>query len=244
MDVPPAAEFLFELKPEEFTTERDRLAKELKKSGEDEEAAAVKALKRPTVTAYALNLVARRYGGLIENVLAAGERMRTATSRGKMDEAKAERQKAIAEITSQAAGLMAEEDRPVTAQVREKITETLLAAATDDETRDSLKSGTLLKEAVPSGFGGPIASFEPESGDDAARKLRERAAKLRADAEAKFAEAKKALADSERAMREAKELEEASTAAKERSEKLGNIARRTEELAKAKLSEAEELENR
>ncbi|HEX2179636.1 MAG TPA: hypothetical protein VHL54_09010 [Actinomycetota bacterium] len=244
MDVPPAAEFLFELKPEEFTAERDRLAKELKKSGDDEQAAAVKALKRPSVTAYALNRVSRRYRELIDDVLAAGERMRTATSRGKMDEAKADRQKAIAEIASQAAELLAEEDRPVTAQVREKITETLLAAAIDDGTRESLKSGTLLKEAVPSGFGGPITAFEPESGDDASRKLRERAARLRAEAEAKFAEAKKALADSERALREAKELEEASAAAKERSQKLGNIARKTEELAKAKLSEAEELENR
>lgn len=244
MDVSPAAEFLFELKPEAFTAERDRLAKELKKSGDDEESAAVKALKRPSVTAYALNLVARRHGKLIEDLLDAGERMRTATSRGKMDEAKADRQKAIALITGQAAELMGEEDRPVTAQVREKITETLLAAATDDETRESLKSGTLLKEAVSSGFGGAVTSFEPESGDDASRKLRERAAKLRAEADAKFAEAKKALADSERALREARELEEASAAAKERSQKLGNIARKTEELAKAKLSEAQELENR
>jgi hypothetical protein len=244
MDVPPAADFLFELRPEEFTAERDRLAKELKSSGSDDEAAAVKALKRPSVPAHALNLVARRHGDLVEGLLEADQRMRTAGSRSRMDEAKADRQKAISAIVAKASELMGEEDRPVTAQVREKITESLLAASTDDETRESLKSGTLLKEAVPSGFGGPITAFEPESGDDASRKLRERAAKLRAEADAKFAEAKKALADSERALREARELEEASAAAKERSQKLGNIARRSEELAKEKLSEAEELESR
>ncbi len=244
MDVPENAEPLFELKPEEFTAERDRIAKELRKSGDEEGASAVKSLKRPSVAAYALNLVARRHADLVKALLDADERLRTAASRGKMDEAKADRQKAISAITGRAAELLEGEDRPVTAQVREKLTESLLAVATDDETRERFKAGTLLKEATPSGFGGPVTSFEPDSGDDASRKLRERAAKLRADAEAKFAEAKKALADSERALKEAKELEEASAAARERSQKLGNIARKSEEQAKARLSEAQELENR
>jgi len=244
MKLPEAAEPLFELAPEEFTAERDRIAKEMKKQGEDEASAQVKALKRPSVTAYALNLVSRRHPDLVEAMLEADEQLRTAKSRTDMDKAKADRQKAIAAISGKATSLLADQDRPVTAQVKERLTETLLAVATDDETRELLKSGHLLKEAEAGGFGGPVTAFDAAPPDDDNRKIRERSSKIRAEGEAKLAEAKKAKADSERALHESKELAEASAAAKERAGKLANIAKKAEELGRAKLAEADELENR
>lgn len=244
MNLPKAAEPLFELEPEEFTAERDRIAKELKRQGEDEASGRVKALKRPSVTAYALNLVSRRHPDLVKALLEADEQLRTAKSRTDMDQAKASRQKAISAISAKAASLLAGQDRPVTAQVKERLTETLLAVATDDETRERLGSGHLLKEAEAGGFGGPVAAFDAAPPDDDNRRIRERASKIRAEGEAKLSEAKKAKADSERALHESKELAEASAAAKERAGKLANIARKAEELGRAKLAEAEELENR
>lgn len=244
MNLPEAAEPLFELPPEDFTAERDRIAKELKKQGEEEASGRVKALKRPSVTAYALNLVARRHPDLVEAMLEADERLRTAKSRTDMDEAKADRQKAISAISGKATSLMADQDRPVTAQVKERLTETLLAVATDDGTRERLKTGHLLKEAEAGGFGGPVTAFDSAPAGDDDRKIRERATKIRSEAEAKLAEAKKAKADSERALHESKELAEAAAAAKERAGKLANIAKKAEEQGRAKLAEAEELENR
>src|SRR3954465_10282043 len=51
---------LFGVDPAEFVAQRDQLARELKAAGEKDEAAAVKALRRPTVSIWALNQVARR----------------------------------------------------------------------------------------------------------------------------------------------------------------------------------------
>ena len=244
MTVPEAAANLFELPPEEFTAERDRIAKQLKSSGDAQGATVVKALKRPSVAAYALNLVSRRHPNLIADLMEAGERLGSATSRKAMEEAKADRQTAIAAITARATSLLAEQDRPVTAQVREKLTETLLAAATDEDTRASLQAGQLLKEAVPGGFGVPLATFDPGDGKREERRTSDRAERLRAEADAKLAEARRASAESAKAMRECEELEKAAAAARERAEKLENIARKAEETALAKIAEAAELEER
>ncbi|HEX2149343.1 MAG TPA: hypothetical protein VHI31_04105 [Actinomycetota bacterium] len=244
MNVPDSAEPLFELPPEEFTAERDRIAKELKKQGDDDAAASVKALKRPSVTAYALNLVSRKDPGLIEALLDADQSLRTAKSRAEMDSAKAERQKAISSISGKATDLLSAQERPVTAQVRERLTETLLAVATDDATRELLRTGRLLKEAEAGGFGGPVTAFESAPPGDDDGRISERASKLRSEAEGKLAEAKKAKSDSERAAHEAKELAEAAAAAEERARKLMNLARKAEELGNSKMAEADELESR
>lgn len=244
MNVPEPAESLFELAPEKFTAERDRIARDLKKQGDDDAAAEVKALKKPSITAYALNLVARRHSDLVDGLLEADEKLRTARSRTDMDTAKGARQQAISSITGKAVSLLEEQDRPVTSQVRERLTETLLAVATDDAARERLKAGRLLKEAEGGGFGGPIAAFDESPADDRQRKLKERVSKIRADGETKLAEAKKARGDSEKALHEAEELAEASAAARDRAGKLANIAKKAEQVGKAKLAEAEELENR
>ena len=204
----------------------------------------MKALKRPSVAAYGLNIVARGHPDLITDLIDAGERLGAATSRKAMEEAKADRQAAIGAITTQAASLLEGQDRPVSAQVREKLTETLLAAATDEETRERLKAGQLLKEAVPGGFGESVVAFAPEVEEGEHRRTSDRVGKLKAEADVKLAEARKAAAESMRAMRESEELEKAAAAARERAEKLDNIARRAEELAKIKIAEAAELQER
>lgn len=244
MTLPQPADRLFEISPEEFTAERDRIAKELKKQGESGAAAEVKALKRPSITAYALNVVARKDPDLVGSLLEADERLRTAKSRAEMDGAKTGRQKAISAISGRAVLVLTEQGRPVTAQVRERLTETLLAVATDDRTRELLRRGRLLKEAEAGGFGGPIAAFEAVEPDEEHRKAGRRVSRLRAEAEAKLAEAKKARADSDRARHEAGELAEAAAAANERAGKLASLARKAEEVGRSKLAEAEDLENR
>jgi hypothetical protein len=76
---PREADDLFGLRPEEFTSARNVLAKRLKSEGESQEAARVATLRRPTATAWALNQLARRQPGLVEAVMDAGEKLRQAT---------------------------------------------------------------------------------------------------------------------------------------------------------------------
>ena len=72
------ADDLYALPPGEFTRARDERAKALRKEGKREEADAVKALRKPTVAAWALNQLARRRAKDVERLLTAGEKLRAA----------------------------------------------------------------------------------------------------------------------------------------------------------------------
>src|SRR5207244_13193920 len=67
---------LFTLAPEEFVAARDELAKQLRADGNSDGAAQVKALRRPTVAAWAINQAARRHPEHVEDLLAAGRDLR------------------------------------------------------------------------------------------------------------------------------------------------------------------------
>jgi hypothetical protein len=56
----PVADDLYALPPGEFTRARDERAKGLRKEGRRDEADEVKALRKPTVAAWALNQLARQ----------------------------------------------------------------------------------------------------------------------------------------------------------------------------------------
>ena len=73
-----ASDELFGLAPEEFVAARDGLARRLKREGDAETAARVKALRRPTLSAWAVNQLARARGRELEPLLDAGERLRSA----------------------------------------------------------------------------------------------------------------------------------------------------------------------
>src|SRR3954451_1812554 len=73
-----AAEDLYGVPPGEFTHARDERAKELRREGERDAANAVKALRRPTVAAWALNQLTRRRRKDLDALLSAGEDLRAA----------------------------------------------------------------------------------------------------------------------------------------------------------------------
>ena len=70
------ADELYGLPLDEFTAARDALAKRLRAEKRREDADLVKALKRPSVAAGAINLAVRRHGA--DELLAAGEQLRAA----------------------------------------------------------------------------------------------------------------------------------------------------------------------
>src|SRR5438552_2297741 len=86
---------LYALDPGEFVAERDRLARELRDAGEREEADQVKSLRKPTVSAAAINQLTRRERREVDLLLDAGYRLREAQQRllagedpGSLDEAR------------------------------------------------------------------------------------------------------------------------------------------------------------
>jgi hypothetical protein len=166
--VEQAVEELYALLPVEFTRARDARAKELRK--EDREAAdAIKALRKPTVAAWALNQLARRRRKELGRLLEAGEELRAAQEellaggdRGAFQEAAAQERELVAELSAGAAALASEAGQSATG-LQEKVAETLHAAALDEETAEELRAGRLVREREAIGGFGAAAMAAPSA---------------------------------------------------------------------------------
>jgi hypothetical protein len=207
---------LYGLPAEEFTNARDALVKALKAEGDKEGAAEVKALRRPTVAAWAVNQVARDRPELVDAVVEAGERLaaaqaglRKGSGRDELKAAMANRREAVNAATKAAVALAG-------AGQRDAIHATFDAAATDEEAAAEVREGRLAKELdPPSSFalfgGGPATEVdedepepepdEPEVDEAAIAEAEQRLAEARAEVEA----ATDAKADLQRRLREADE---------------------------------------
>ena len=71
---------LYGLRPQEFVAHRDAEAKAARADGDRELATAVLALRKPTVSAWLMNLLVRDDEGLAPQLLALGEGLRGAES--------------------------------------------------------------------------------------------------------------------------------------------------------------------
>ena len=163
-----AAEDLYGLPPGEFTGARDARVKEVRGAGDREAAAAIKALKKPTVAAWALNQLARRRAKDVERLVNAGEDLRAAPEellaggdRGAFQEAATWARVLGAELCADATA-MASEAGERGSGLEEKVAGTLHAAALDERTADELRSGRLVRErAAIGGFGAAAAPPAP-----------------------------------------------------------------------------------
>lgn len=166
--VEQVAEELYGLPPAEFTPARDARVKELRK--DDREAAnAVKALRKPTVAAWALNQLVRRRPKELGRLLEAGEELRAAQEellaggdRGAFQEAAAKERELVAELSADVAALASEAGQSA-AGLQEKVAETLHAAALDEETADDLRAGRLVREREAIGGFGAAAMAAPSA---------------------------------------------------------------------------------
>jgi hypothetical protein len=141
------ADELYGLPDAEFTSARDALAKRLRGEKRRDEADAVKALRRPSVAAAAINRAVREHGA--DDLLAAGEALRDAHEAllsGSGDaaavrDATAREREAVREFAALALG------EGASASTEEKVRATLHAASVDDEVRELLVAGRLERDA-------------------------------------------------------------------------------------------------
>ena len=139
----------------EFTRARDDAARELRKSGQREAADQVKALRKPTAAAGAVNRLVREHRDDVERFLHAAAVLREAQLSGTGDVASATRQ----------------EHEALEGLVRvggEVVRETLLAAAVDDDAAQQLLEARLERPLEPRGFGTLFAHLPPSTTRDTA----------------------------------------------------------------------------
>jgi hypothetical protein len=139
---------LYALPIEEFTSARNDAATELRKAGRRDEADEVKALRKPTAAAAAVNRLVREHRDEVEEYLAAAAALRDAQLAGKGDVAKATKQEreTLDRLIHLASG---------------DVRQTLQASAVDDAAAEELRLGRLERELEPRGFGTLLSHARP-----------------------------------------------------------------------------------
>ncbi len=220
---------LFGLPLEHFVSERTALAKALRAAGEQDRAAEVAKLRKPSVAAWAVNQMVRTQQATVGELLVAGDRVHRAQSElltGRGDtralQDAAQRERAAAdELTDTARGLLTSKGHELSSATLERVRETLHAAALDDDARAAVIAGCLERELRHIGLGDsgqPIAPSKrkrskPKQAPDAqalrkqsadAQRAADRAERELRTAEQRHARAAKALQDAEATLAEAR----------------------------------------
>jgi hypothetical protein len=224
---------LYALPLDEFTKARNDLAQRLRKAHQSDAADEVKALKKPTLVAWAANTLARGERKRVKELLAAGERLRDAQQRAlagkapadEVADASADERDAVRALVAAAREALGARATP---QLLDRLSQTLRAAAVDPAAGPLLERGRLTEEVKSAGFA-PLEAVRParRRTDDLARAARARVKELRAEAKRLAKEASEA----DRAAREAERA--AALLRREADDRRGESERAATELAEA-----------
>ncbi len=167
---------LYGLALDRFVAERGALAKELRKAGRREAATEAAALRKPSVAAWAVNQLVRTQGAAVQELFDAGDALRDAQAEllsgegsGRMLRAAGERQRAaVDELVERARGLLSSAGSELSAAVVDRVSDTLHAAALDEDAREQVRDGRLERElrhvGLGFGLGAGVAPVGPARG--------------------------------------------------------------------------------
>ena len=146
------ADELYGLPLADFTPARDARVKQLK--GTDL-AKQVKALRKPSMAAWVVNLLVRRETEQVDQVLSVGEALREAQASMSGDalrELTKQRRQLTAAVTTQARRTAREEGTKVTDAVADQVEATLTAAMVDADCAKAVRSGMLVSALTTTGL--------------------------------------------------------------------------------------------
>jgi hypothetical protein len=151
---------LYGLPLEEFTPARDELARRLRTDGDRDGAAEIKKLRKPTVTAWALNQAKRSEPKRVAGLIEAGARLRDAQERlvagGEREllrDAAAEERRAAEAVVALAETELGQSGHVAGASAQSKLWATVRAAAVNPEASELLKAGRLTHDYEVSDLG-------------------------------------------------------------------------------------------
>jgi hypothetical protein len=170
----PEVRALFRETPDAFIAARDALAR-ARKPSDPANAAAIKALRKPTVPAWALDQLADRDPEGVDALLDAGAELRAAQRAavastkhaGRLREATTARRTAIARLVAAAAAILTDAGRSPDPHL-EDVAASLESASVNDDAATLLRSGTFERPMRdPGGFGDvfglqAVPDLEPE----------------------------------------------------------------------------------
>lgn len=150
------ADELYGLAPTEFRTARDERARQARAAGEADLAEAIKKLRRPTVSAWLVNLLVREAPDQIRELLELGASLREAQqalAADRLRDLSVQRRQLIGALSQQAKRLATEASQSLSAQVEHEVQDTLEAALADSGIADAVGSGRLTRGLSYAGLG-------------------------------------------------------------------------------------------
>jgi hypothetical protein len=231
---------LFEVPPEAFVKERDQLARSLKEEGQEDVAAEVKSLRKPTLPAWALNQLVRRHREKVQRLMEAGQEVRALQREADPQELRrvAQRRRDLISDLVGAAGPIVEEQGSLTEATIRAIEATLEAASADPDVGQDVLRGRLnrpLERATGFDAMGGLAAV-PGAGrekPDPAEEARAEEGRLRKAVQ----DAQRQLEEAERDLRRAEMRAE--TLAAEAKKIAARIDQAKEDVAEKKAARAD-----
>jgi hypothetical protein len=147
---------LYAVPPEEFMAERKRLVAAAKSDGDPALAKEIGTLRKPSIAAWAVNLLAREASELVEALRDLGGRMRAAQGRLDTDtltSLRPERDQLLEEVVRTTVQLVSEAGRSCSAAAQQEVRATAIAALADEQAMAAVASGQLARTLSYSGFG-------------------------------------------------------------------------------------------
>ncbi len=267
--VDEALDELTAVSPRDFAKARAALVARLKQEGAQDAAKTVAAMRRPTLALWAVNRLAFDARDTIDALIKTTQQMKAAQlgrsgSAAELAAATARQRALLAELSRRAEDLLRAAGGRGSPALLRQIATTLIAGASDDDTRELLRKGRLDRELEPLGFdvfGGampamrsdrvethapsspapsrPVATVEPDRRQHREAERAERRAQAEQEAKRRRAEA---LAEVERLRGELDQAIDRVARAKEdmkRSAEAVRDAMRAESAARRVLADAE-----
>lgn len=152
---------LYGLPLEQFTEQRNALAKELRSEQRRDEAQEVSKLRKPSVAAWAVNQLVRTQRAEVAALFKAGDALQKTQADLLAQRAKPEalrraataERAAVEQLIEKARGLLSSEGHELTPARLEQVSETLHAAALDEDARAHVQGACLERELRHVGLG-------------------------------------------------------------------------------------------
>ena len=156
VDLASAAEDLYALSPGDFTAARDERAAEARAAGDRDLAQAIGGLRRPVVSAWLVNQLAREARDQVAELVALGGSLRQAQhdlAGERVRELSAQRRTLVAGLVAEAKRIAARDGRPAGLQVEREVDATLQAALADPAAAAAVQAGCLASPLSYAGLG-------------------------------------------------------------------------------------------
>jgi len=155
-DLGEAVDRLYALPPDQFIASRDAAAAAAKAAGETKLAADIKRLRKPTVSAWAVNLLSRRAGDTLKALIELGPRLAKAQRLGRRDELRSlgeARHGYVTALVAAAGAAVAEHGQTMSSAIALDVESTLAGALAEPEVAEAVLAGRLDRPVHYAGLG-------------------------------------------------------------------------------------------